>query len=227
MSRSVARRDRLSFISQMSLGVRMIALCTIPAGVGIFVLRRPIVGALLEHGEYTPADALVTSRALGGFALGLVGFSVYLFVLRGFYAHHDTRTPFVVNVIENAINVVLAIILVERYGVLGLGLAFGLAYLVSAGWVLQIMGYKVPGFPVRELFRSLWPMLLAAAVMGEVVWIVAGAIGSNSGTGAVSRLVVGGLSGIAVYVGLLAALGTPELVAIRDRLPGSRQSLSQ
>jgi len=227
MSRSVARRDRLSFISQTSLGIRMIALCTIPAGVGIFVLRRPIVGALLEHGEYTPADALVTSRALGGFALGLVGFSVYLFVLRGFYAHHDTRTPFVVNVIENAINVVLAIILVERYGVLGLGLAFGLAYLVSAGWVLQIMGYKVPGFPVRELFRSLWPMLLAAAVMGEVVWLVAGAIGSNSGTGAVSRLVVGGLSGIAVYVGVLAALRTPELVAIRDRLPRSRQSLSQ
>jgi hypothetical protein len=63
--------------------------------------------------------------------------------------------------------------------------------------------------------------------MGEVVWLVAGAIGSNSGTGAVSRLVVGGLSGIAVYVGVLAALGTPELVAIRDRLPRSRQSLSQ
>ncbi len=71
------------------------------------------------------------------------------------------------------INVVLAIILVDRYGVLGLGLAFGLAYLVAAVWALQIIGYKVPGFPVREILRSLWPMLLAAAVMGEVVWLVA------------------------------------------------------
>ena len=123
MSRAVARHDRESFISHTSLGVRLIALFTIPAGVGMFVLRRPIVGALLQHGEYGADDALATSRALGGFALGLVGFSVYLFVLRGFYAHHDTRTPFVVNVFQNAINVVLAIILVDRYGVLGLGLA--------------------------------------------------------------------------------------------------------
>ncbi|HEX4983721.1 MAG TPA: lipid II flippase MurJ, partial [Ilumatobacteraceae bacterium] len=181
----------------------------------------------LQHGEYGAADALATSRALGGFALGLVGFSVYLFVLRGFYAHHDTRTPFVVNVFENVVNVVLAIVLVERFGVLGLGLALALAYLMAAGWVLQIMSYKVQGFPVREILRSLWPMILAAAVMGEVVWLVARAIGSNSGTGAATRLVVGGLSGIAVYVGLLAALGTPELIAARDRLPGSRRSASQ
>jgi hypothetical protein len=70
-------------------------------------------------------------------------------------------------------------------------------------------------------------MLLAAAVMGEVVWLVARAVGTNSGAGAASRLVVGGLSGIAVYVGLLVALGAPELAAARDRLPGSRQSPSQ
>ena len=222
--RATARRSSAS----MSLGVRLIALFTIPAGVGMFVLRRPIVGALLQHGEYGADDALATSRALGGFALGLVGFSVYLFVLRGFYAHHDTRTPFVINVVQNAINVVLAIILVERYGVLGLGLALGLAYIVAAGWALQIMGYKVPGFPVaRDPARASWPMLLAAAVMGEVVWLVARAIGSNSGTGAASRLVVAGLCGIAVYLGLLVALGAPELAAVRDRLPGFRRGARQ
>ena len=92
---------------------------------------------------------------------------------------------------------------------------------------MQIVGYKVPGFPVRDILRSLWPMLLAAALMGEVVWLVAGAVGSNSGAGAASRLVVGGLSGMAVYVGLLAVLGAPELAAARDRLPGLRRSPRQ
>ena len=46
------------------------------------------------------------------------------------------------------INIVLAIVLVDRYGVLGLGLAFGLAYLVSAVWALQVLalqGARVPG----------------------------------------------------------------------------------
>jgi putative peptidoglycan lipid II flippase len=227
MARAVARHDRVSFIGHTSLGIRLIALFTIPAGIGMFVLRRPIVGALLQHGEYGADDALATSRALGGFALGLVGFSLYLFVLRGFYAHQDTRTPFVVNVGQNAINVILAIILVDRYGVLGLGLALGLAYILAAGWALQIIGYKVPGFPVRDVLRSMWPMLLAAVVMGEVVWLVTRAIGSNSGTGAASRVVVGGLLGIAIYLGLLIALRVPELAAVRERVPGLRRSPSQ
>ena len=93
--------------------------------------------------------------------------------------------------------------------------------------MLQIMGYKVPGFPVGEILRSLWPMLLAAVLMAEVVWLVAQVIGSNSGVGAASRLVVAGLCGIAVYLGLLVVLGTPELAAVRDRLPGLRRSARQ
>jgi hypothetical protein len=70
-------------------------------------------------------------------------------------------------------------------------------------------------------------MLLAAVVMGEVVWLVARAFGSNSGAGAASRVIVGGLIGIVVYVGLLMALGAPELAAVRDRIPGLRRSPRQ
>lgn len=218
MARSVARRDKRSFIHHASLGTRMVALLTIPAGVGMFVLRRPIIGALLQHGDFSAAAALNTSRALGGFALGLVGFSVYLFLLRGFYAHQDTRTPFVINVFENLLNIVLAVILYDRYGVLGLGLAFGLAYILTGGWALQVMSYKVPGFPLRGIFTSIWRMTIAAALMGEAVWVVANRVGGNVGIDAVVRVVVGTIVGAAVYVGVLVALEAPELGALRTRL---------
>ena len=109
MSRSVARRDRAGFVDQASLGLRMTALFTIPAGVGIFVLRQPIIGALLQRGEFTADDADAAQRALAGLALGLGAFSIYMFVLRGFYAHKDTKTPFKINVVENLINIVLGV----------------------------------------------------------------------------------------------------------------------
>ena len=104
LARSVARREKAAFITTMSLGVRMTALLTIPAGVGLFVLRRPLVGLALENGKFGAEGALNASRALAGFALGLGAFSIYLFVLRGFYAHKDTKTPFKVNVVENTMN---------------------------------------------------------------------------------------------------------------------------
>jgi putative peptidoglycan lipid II flippase len=190
--------------------------------MGLFVLRRPIIGVALERGNFGADDAVATSRALAGFAVGLVGFSVYLFVLRGFYAHQDTRTPFVVNVVENALNIVLALILVDRYDVLGLGLAFGLAYLVSALWVLQVLSYKVAGFAVRPILVAIARMLLATALMGEAMWIVADAVGGNTGLDAIARILVAGVAGVAVYAAVLVALGAPELDALRRRLAPTR-----
>jgi putative peptidoglycan lipid II flippase len=217
LARFVARRDRSGFIDRASLGVRLVALLTFPAAFGFLVLRRPLIGAFLQHGQFDAADSLLTSRALAGFALGLVGFSVYLFVLRGFYAHQDTRTPFMINLVENALNIVLAIVLVGRYGVLGLGVSFAVSYLVCAAWALQVLSYKVPGFEVRTVFVAFGRMLLASVVMAEVVWFVARAFGDDEGIGAVVRLVASGAVGVAVYAVLLSLLGSPELSAVRER----------
>jgi putative peptidoglycan lipid II flippase len=217
MSSAINRKDKPALIDRTSLGIRLISLVTIPAGFGLFVLRRPIIGAAFQHGNVTAEDALLTSRALGGFALGLVGFSVYLFVLRVFYAHQDARTPFVINVGENLINILLAFVLVDRFGLLGLGLSFAIAYLLSSLWALQVVTYKVPGFPMRSLLVALGRMTLASVVMAEAVWLVARLVGDNSGTGAVVRVVVGSVVGAVVYIGMLLVLGTPELTQLRSR----------
>jgi putative peptidoglycan lipid II flippase len=218
MARAVARKDKAAFIDRTSMGVRLVALATFPAAAGMFVLRRPLIGVTLDHGNFDAGDALLTSRALAGFSLGLVGFSVYLFVLRAFYAHTDARTPFVINVFENVINIVLAIVLVGRYGVLGLGLAFAIAYLVSSVWALQVLAYKVPGFVFRPILGSLARMALAAVVMMEVMWAVAHVVGGNTGVDALLRVSVAGVAGIAVYVVLLTLLGVQELTQLRDRI---------
>ena len=208
---SVRRRDRFAFVDRMSFGIRTIALITIPAGFGLFALRRPIVGALLQHGRFTSLDALVTSRALAGFALGLGGFSIYMFVLRGFYSHHDTKTPFKLNVIENLLNILFAFIFVGPFGVLGLGLAFALAYVVTALLAIQVLQYKVHGFELRLMFNAMGKTVLASVVMAEAIWLFSKFVGSNAGFGAVARLAVGIIVGIPVYAGLMWLMGSPEL----------------
>jgi putative peptidoglycan lipid II flippase len=221
MARAVARKDKAAFIDQTGLGVRLIALLTLPAGFAIFTLRDPIVGALLQYRNFDAEDAANTADALAGFSLGLVGFSVYLFVLRGFYAHQDTRTPFVVNVVENALNIVIALLLVGEYGVLGLGLAYAIAYLVSAVWVLHILTYKVRGFSLRPIWASGWRMLLAAVLMAEAIWFVTHGVSSDTGVQALVQLLVGGAVGLLVYVGVLIALRAPELDWAKRRVTRS------
>ncbi len=74
------------------------------------------------------------------------------------------------------------------------------------------------------MLGSLARMVVAAALMGEAVWIVARSLGGNTGGGALVRLVAGAVVGVAVYAGLLALMGAPELDALRRRLPRRRAS---
>jgi putative peptidoglycan lipid II flippase len=217
MARNVKRRSKAGFIERTSLGVRLVALMTFPAGLLMFTLRRPIVGIALQHGNFTAANALVTSRALGGFAIGLVGFSVYLFTLRAFYAHGDARTPFIINIFENLINIVLGVALVGRFGVMGLALSFAFAYLICGVWSIFVLGDKVPGFPVGALLLSVLRIGLASVVMAEAAWLVARAVGDNSGFGALVRVLLASVVGLAVYVAALIVLRAPELDQLRRR----------
>ena len=181
------------------------------------MLRDPIVG-LMIRGQFDATDAANTADALAGLSVGLVAFSIYLFVLRGFYAHRDTRTPFVLNVGENLINIVLALVLVRWWGVLGLGLSYAIAYLVAALWALQVLGYKVPGCTLSAFTAGMWRPLLATILMAEAMWLVRHGVERNDGWHAVAQLVVAGSAGLIVYVAVLHALRVPELGALRARL---------
>ena len=79
----------------------------VPASALFIALAQPMLGVLVRGG-FRPHDAAVTADTLQAFSIGLVPFSVYLYALRGFYALHDTRTPFLINAIENGVNIALA-----------------------------------------------------------------------------------------------------------------------
>jgi putative peptidoglycan lipid II flippase len=226
MARAVSRRDKTAFIERTNLGIRLVGLLTFPAAFAFLVLARPIIGLLLQHGEFDAVAADTTARALAGLALGLVGYSIYLFALRGFYAHQDTRTPFVINCFQNVLNIILAFALSPAFDVLGLGIAFSVSYVIAAIATLYVLKLKVRGFSALEVLLGLARLVIAAASMGIVMWVVLRPIGANSGGGALVKLVVGSAVGVLTYIGALTVLRAPEvehLRVLRDRVRSLRR----
>lgn len=146
LAQAAARRDAASFSGAFARGARQTVLWTLGPSVVLATFARPIVDVTLGWGSFGNEAVENTARALSGLSFGLVGFSLYLFVLRAFYSHGDTRTPFLINCFENLLNIVFALALVGRYGVRGLGLAFALAYLVSALVALEVL-HRIHGTP--------------------------------------------------------------------------------
>ena len=142
LARAVAQNNKQEFDRRFYSGIRLTALATIPASLVLAIFAKPIVALLLQYGNFDESATTNTARALVGLSIGLSGFSIYLFVLRGFYSHGDTRTPFFINLFENALNIVFAFLLVNKYDVLGLGLAFSFAYLISSAVALVVLRRK-------------------------------------------------------------------------------------
>ena len=156
---------------------------------------------------------------LAGLSIGLVGFSVYLFVLRGFYAHQDTRTPFVLNVGENLLNIVFAFAARRPLGSARTG-----TRLLRSRTCCRRSGHspccatRCSGFSVRPPLGSMWKMLLAAVLMAEAMWFVTRDSTPTPGGSALGQIVVGGIVGLVVYVVVLLILRTGELEALRRRV---------
>jgi putative peptidoglycan lipid II flippase len=211
-----ARADWDGMRRRFSLGLRLLALVVLPAAAGYALLARPIVSALLERGALSGASAARTAEVLALFSLGLLGFSAYLYVLRGFYALKDTRTPFLLNVLENGVNMVLAVALVHRFQVQGLAVAYAGAYTIAAVVAWAVLRRRLGGLDGRRTATSLARIGAATGVMAAAVWVVARSVGGDTGGPAVVRMAAGVVTGAAVYGAGLFVLRVDEVRSVAD-----------
>ena len=221
LAETAARRDFAAYRRNFGVGLRLMTLVILPASAGLAVLAEPVVSVLLQRGAFTPAQGAVTADCVALFAVGLLPFSLYLYALRGFYALHDTRTPFVLNCWENVINVVVAAALYPSMGVQGLALSFSLAYAVAALMTLQSLSNRIEGLGLDLRSRQVIARTaVAVAVMTGAVILALVALPES--LPALVEAIVGVSVGIAVYAGALTAMRVREIAEIVRRLRGRR-----
>ncbi|HKN40408.1 MAG TPA: murein biosynthesis integral membrane protein MurJ [Acidimicrobiia bacterium] len=217
LAETVSRGDFAGFRRNFALGLRLMTLVILPAAAGYVVLARPVVALLLQRGMLTPGEAGVTAACVALFALGLLPFSVYLYALRGFYALHDTRTPFVLNCWENLINVVVAVALYPWFGVQGLAFSFSIAYAVAAVMALRSLSRRTGGLGLDLKSRQvLVRTVVAALVMTGAVRLTVVALPGQAP--AIVEATVGVLVGVVVYGAALSAMRVREMAEIMKRL---------
>jgi putative peptidoglycan lipid II flippase len=206
---SLARRgDTAGLRSRFSLGMRSLLVVITPAAVGYVVLSRQVVVGLIEHGLFGHASALLTADALRGFAVGLVPFSIYLYAMRGFYALRDTRTPFLINCFENALNIAFAVLLYPHFGISGLAYAFSAAYAVAAVAALASLRRRIGGLDGRRTLQTALEASIAAAVLAAVTAVVAHAVSTP-----LVAAVTASVAGAVAYLMVLQGLGADEIRA--------------
>ncbi len=170
LSRRAHNNDLAGLSTRFGTGLSALLVFIAPASAGLFVLATPLVDAVLTTGSTSPTS---TATALSGFAFGLVPFSVYLYCLRCFYALGDTRTPFLINCVENALNVGFALVAFNLWGVRGLSGSFSAAYAVAALISLFVLRRGIGSFITARSERAFAVVILGSATCAGVAWLIA------------------------------------------------------
>jgi putative peptidoglycan lipid II flippase len=212
---AAAGRDLTALRHRFARALRLVVTIVIPAAALTVALARPVVVILLQRGAFTGANSALVAHTLVAFAVGLPFFSVYLFSLRAFYSLHDTRTPFIINCLENAVNIGLAVALIGPLGIAGLGYAFSSAYAVAAVVTLAVLSRRIGGLQGRGIETTVAKVGVASAAAGTAAWFVADTIGWAGGARALAATVAGAAVGLAGIAATLQLTGVEEWQDLR------------
>ncbi|MEZ5204431.1 MAG: polysaccharide biosynthesis C-terminal domain-containing protein [Acidimicrobiales bacterium] len=173
-----------------------------------------------EHGLLGQAYNVI--GVVAAFSIGLPGFSTYLYALR-LDSREEHEDPVLHQLHRELINIVLAIVLVRLWGVVGLALAFGLAYDIAAVIAVVSLNRHSPGFDWRGLVSTWLRLIVAAAVMGGFVYGVVVLISPASATALIPAVGAGVAVGVVVYFACIYVLAVPGITELLSRLPGLRR----
>ncbi|MCX6740286.1 MAG: murein biosynthesis integral membrane protein MurJ [Candidatus Parcubacteria bacterium] len=225
------KEDKKEFIHSFSNTTRQILFFIIPASVLLLVLRAQIVRVVLGSGQFTWEDTVLTIDTLAMFTLSLFAQALIPLLIRGYYAFHNSLTPFILGLVSAVMNIVLSLILIKPFeflgynfdlGVSGLALAFSLASILNFALLWIGLRIKAGSLDEKNVIWSVFKISLATLAMAIVTQFMKFGIepyfGTTTFVGIFLQGLISGLVGIAVFIVVGLALKSQEMITFVNSL---------
>ena len=219
LSRQAAAKDMDALKDTFGYAMRLVFFITLPAMVGLIVLREPIVALLLRWGAFKVETVRLTAYALLFYAAGLWAFSAVRIVVSVYYALQDTKTPVKIACISVAANIVLSIVLMQFLAHGGLALATSLASMVNLALLLLVLKKRIGAMDLGSTAASVAKSALFSVLMGVCVFLIRYAYMPAAAGGKIELLLwlsIAIAAGVGIYGLLHLAFRSPELAAIAE-----------
>lgn len=207
--------------SEMNRALELVLLFGIPSTAALLVIAEPVIRVLYLHGAFTVENMRATSAALIAFTAGLPAFLAVKVFAPGFFANHDTKTPFKIALICVVINLVLNLLLIRPFAHVGMAMATSIAGWVNLVLMAAILHKREVFVPDALLKRRLTRLTLAALAMAGALWAThpfAAPYYEGSMAVRTAALLVVITGGMAVYGVAVIGLRAYDLGALRRTL---------
>jgi len=172
LSSIFAKGNLLEFKNTLNKSLQQIIYLIFPASIILLVLRVPLVRLAFGSKSFSWEATLLTGQVVAFLTIAIFAQSLTQLLVRGFYALHNTKTPFVVGIVSVLVNVIASIYfsLILKMGVVGLALSTSLSSLINTFLLGKFLLKKLGGFEERAVI-SLGKKVFATGIMGFVLYL--------------------------------------------------------
>lgn len=174
LSKHIKAGDMDKARHEMNRALELVLLFGLPATAGLLITAEPIIRVLYLHGAFTEHDMAATTMALIAFTAGLPAFLAVKVFAPGFFAAHDTKTPFKIALICVAVNLFFNLTLIHHFAHVGMAMATTIASWVNLFLMVRILRKRKIFVPDALLKKRLLKMAAAAKIMALSLFILSG-----------------------------------------------------
>jgi putative peptidoglycan lipid II flippase len=178
LARAAGAKREDEFRSILVSSARKIVFLIIPATACFFLLRAQIVRLALGAGVFGWSDTIRTADVMGIFTISMVFQALVPLLARAFYALQDTWTPLIAGLVAEALNLTLAILLRNQFGINGLAMAFSASAILNVGFLWWLLRYKKGCLGQGEFTMSAAKTVAASVALFGFGWVARQAIGT-------------------------------------------------
>jgi putative peptidoglycan lipid II flippase len=227
LSREAADGDLVRLKETLSHALRLSMFITMPAMIGLIVLREPIIRLLFQRGAFDSFTTIMTAQALLYYSLGLWAFAALRVFVSAFYSLQDTKTPVKVAVVAMLANIVFSLALMGPLKHGGLALALSVASTLQLCMLIVLLRKRLEGIDGRVVMGSMARSFLSSLIMGACIYLLTSEILAGRSTQSIFGLTTGLLvtiaAGVIIYVISAKVLGSKEPSSLVGALKVSRK----
>ena len=170
LSTQASKGELKELVQTIGFSIRLILFVTIPATVGLIILREPIINTLWERGEFMAYTTEGTAIALLYYSIGLCAYSGIKIIAPAFYSLQDTKTPAKIGIYAMILNTVLNLILMGPLQHGGLALATSISAIFNIALLIYCLRKRLGLMGGRKILRSMLKIFSASVAMGIITY---------------------------------------------------------
>lgn len=136
LTKAIKEKNTESAQNQMNFGLLFAFLFTFPAAIILISMSEAVTGAIYGRGNFGLEQVIAAAPAVAAFAFGLPCYMIQKVLSTTFFAHKDTRSPFIGGMISFFTNILFILLLMPFLKHTGIALATSLSSWLNAIYLL-------------------------------------------------------------------------------------------